>query len=246
MIAAPPPPTFHVVRAAVSPRRPFFDARPVGIRVRFSASAPVTVRVDVRTAGGTLVRRFDVPRTTRIGLVRIRWNALTTHGYPAPDGRYRVSAGQAGRRLRRIGSVLLRGHVYPVRGPHGFRGPIGTFGAPRNGGRRHAGFDIVAGCGTAVVAARGGIVTTKRYDPVLYGNLVIVHGSHERRDYWYAHMRFPARVKRGQHIRTGERIGDVGATGNARTVGCHLHFEEHGPGGPFDPLPSLRLWDGYS
>jgi murein DD-endopeptidase MepM/ murein hydrolase activator NlpD len=47
-------------------------------------------------------------------------------------------------------------------------------------------------------------------------------------------------------VRTGQRLGEVGATGNARTVGCHLHFELHGPGGPFDPLPDLGAWDGWS
>ena len=41
-------------------------------------------------------------------------------------------------------------------------------------------------------------------------------------------------------------IGRVGATGNARSVGCHLHFEMRGPGGPFDPLPQLRRWDRWS
>ena len=40
-------------------------------------------------------------------------------------------------------------------------------------------------------------------------------------------------------MRTGQVIGGVGATGNARSVGCHLHFEMRGPGGPFDPLPQL-------
>jgi murein DD-endopeptidase MepM/ murein hydrolase activator NlpD len=38
----------------------------------------------------------------------------------------------------------------------------------------------------------------------------------------------------------------VGDTGNARTVGCHLHFEIHVRGRPKDPEPALRRWDGYS
>ena len=44
------------------------------------------------------------------------------------------------------------GHVFPVQGPHGVRGAIGEFGAPRSGGRIHEGFDIVAACGTELVA----------------------------------------------------------------------------------------------
>lgn len=44
----------------------------------------------------------------------------------------------------------------------------------------------------------------------------------------------------------GGRVGEIGQTGNARSTPCHLHFEMHGPSGPFDPLPSLRAWDAYS
>jgi murein DD-endopeptidase MepM/ murein hydrolase activator NlpD len=47
-------------------------------------------------------------------------------------------------------------------------------------------------------------------------------------------------------VRTGQRIGVVGATGNARSVGCHLHFEIHSRGRPIDPEPELRAWDRWS
>jgi hypothetical protein len=35
----------------------------------------------------------------------------------------------------------------------------------------------------------------------------------------------------------------VGETGNAITVGCHLHFEVHAQGVPIDPAPLPRHWD---
>jgi murein DD-endopeptidase MepM/ murein hydrolase activator NlpD len=38
----------------------------------------------------------------------------------------------------------------------------------------------------------------------------------------------------------------VGETGNAITIGCHLHFEIHVHGRPMDPEPSLRRWDAHS
>jgi murein DD-endopeptidase MepM/ murein hydrolase activator NlpD len=84
------------------------------------------------------------------------------------------------------------------------------------------------------------------YDPVLYGNYLLIHGQGERRSYFYAHLRRPAWVRRGQHVYAGEPVGVVGKTGNARTVGCHLHFEIHVNGNPIDPAPALRRWDAYS
>jgi murein DD-endopeptidase MepM/ murein hydrolase activator NlpD len=126
------------------------------------------------------------------------------------------------------------------------RGYIGEFGAPRSGGRRHEGFDVLAACGTPLVAVRGGRVLRRGYDPVLYGNYLLIHGEGERRSYFYAHLPRPAPVRRGERVWTGERVGSVGETGNAISVGCHLHFEVHVHGRPVDPAPVLRRWDAYS
>jgi murein DD-endopeptidase MepM/ murein hydrolase activator NlpD len=96
------------------------------------------------------------------------------------------------------------------------------------------------------VAVRNGRVLQQGYDPVLYGNYVLIHGEGEDRSYFYAHMRRPALVHKGQWVWEGERVGAVGETGNARTVGCHLHFEIHVHGVPVNPEPALRRWDRYS
>jgi murein DD-endopeptidase MepM/ murein hydrolase activator NlpD len=229
----------------VAPNRVFYGGRPLSVRVRFRASRPSDVRIQIERVGGGVARGFDI-RALPPGLVSLRWDGRSRRGREAREGRYRVRAGQRGGRLRTIGRFTFRSHLYPVRGRHWFRGPIGRFGAPRSGGRTHEGFDINARCGTPVKAARAGRVKRRRYDPVLYGNLVIVRSASERRDYWYAHLRAPGRVRDGGRVRTGQRLGEVGATGNARTVGCHLHFELHGPRGPFDPLPDLGAWDGWS
>jgi murein DD-endopeptidase MepM/ murein hydrolase activator NlpD len=136
--------------------------------------------------------------------------------------------------------------IFPVRGPHWDRGPTGEFGALRSGGRTHEGFDVAAVCGTKLVAARGGRVLRRRYDPVLYGNEVLIHARGTGRNYRYSHLRRPATVDVGEVVRTGQRIGGVGKTGNARTVGCHLHFEIRIRGEPIDPEPALRRWDRFS
>jgi murein DD-endopeptidase MepM/ murein hydrolase activator NlpD len=144
------------------------------------------------------------------------------------------------------GAITYLGHVFPVEGPHGSRGPIGEFDAPRGGGRTHEGFDILAACGSPLVAVRDGRVLRGGYDSVLYGNYLLIHGEGEDRSYFYAHMPRPGLVHRGERVYAGERVGAVGETGNAITVGCHLHFEIHVHGVPVDPEPALRCWDRYS
>jgi murein DD-endopeptidase MepM/ murein hydrolase activator NlpD len=173
--------------------------------------------------------------------VDLRWGGLTSGGDVAPNGRY---AARLDGRL--IGTFTLHSHIYPIRGSHDDRGGIGVFHAPRNGGRIHEGYDVMSPCGTPVVAARGGRVVKSIYDPVLYGNLVIVRGRKTHRDYWYAHLRSTPRVGKGDRVRTGQRLGEIGETGNAISVGCHLHFEVHVKGTPVDPAPFLHQWDAWS
>jgi murein DD-endopeptidase MepM/ murein hydrolase activator NlpD len=140
--------------------------------------------------------------------------------------------------------------MFPVRGRHGYGGPVQRFGAPRTGGRVHQGQDVFASCGTPVVAARGGRVQARGSDPVLYGNWVVIDARGTKTDYRYAHFLHPASVHDGERVKTGQRIGRIGKTGNARTVGCQLHFEVWPRGWdrrhPVDPLPILRRWDGWS
>ena len=54
----------------------------------------------------------------------------------------------------------------------------------------------------------------------------------------------------GDRVRTGEPIGRVGKTGNARSEFCQLHFELWPRGycdsAPADPLGALRAWDRFS
>ena len=45
---------------------------------------------------------------------------------------------------------------------------------------------------------------------------------------------------RGRHADRGRRIGSIGATGNARTTGCHLHLEIRSRAVPIDSKPELH------
>ena len=96
------------------------------------------------------------------------------------------------------------------------------------------------------MAVATGRVRSSGYDPVLYGNYLLVHGQGEHRSYFYAHLRRPAAVHSEERVFAGQRVGVVGDTGNARSVGCHLHFEIHVDGHPIDPAASLSHWDRYS
>jgi peptidoglycan LD-endopeptidase LytH len=97
-----------------------------------------------------------------------------------------------------------------------------------------------------LVAVRDGRVLRAGYDPVLYGNYLLIHGEGEQRSYFYAHLIRPARAHRGQRVWEGEPVGRVGETGNAITVGCHLHFEIHVHGVAVNPEAALRRWDRWS
>jgi murein DD-endopeptidase MepM/ murein hydrolase activator NlpD len=230
----------------VGPKRAFFEsAKGVRISFRLTAPGPTDATVRIRR-GGRVVRRWVVRAAEPEAVQRIRWNGVSGSRKGAPDGVYRVFVRPRGGAPALAGKFALHGHFFPVRGRHGSRGYIGTFGAPRSGGRVHEGFDIVAACGTPLAAVRAGKVIRRGYDPVLYGNFVEIKGAKERRSYFYAHLPKPAAPKRGERVRTGERIGRVGETGNARYVGCHLHFEIHKHGHPIDPEPDLRAWDRWS
>jgi len=236
---------FDLRDARVTPGHPLFDGeREIKLHYGFAARAPVDLEISVVRARSGNVARVYTERNARPGtrLKRV-WNGLNRRGKAMPDGRYEFRVGPAGERGRFAASFRLRGHVFPVDGPHGTRGPIGDFHAPRNGGRIHEGFDITGNCGTPLLAARGGVVAKAGYDPVLYGNFVLIDAAKSKQDLFYAHMTSPSRAGDGDRVRTGEVLGDIGQTGNAAGTPCHLHFEIHVGGEPVDPEPFLRDWD---
>ncbi|CAN5183204.1 hypothetical protein BH20ACT16_BH20ACT16_06060 [soil metagenome] len=198
----------------------------------------------VRTRAAVVT--FALPVAAPGSAQRVEWDGRAGAGEVAPNGRYRMRVSALDGTARNAGRVELRSHIYPIRGRHADRGPAGQFGVGRNGGRTHEGFDVNGACGTPVVAARGGVVTRADHDPVLYGNIVIVRGERTQRNYWYSHLLRTTRPRIGDRVSTGQRIGSIGATGNARTIGCHLHFEIRSKGRPIDPAPELHRWDGWS
>jgi murein DD-endopeptidase MepM/ murein hydrolase activator NlpD len=239
---------FELRSSRVSPRKVYFAGpRRAKLRFRFSANRPTDLRVRVldtgrqRTVAAWRLRDAEPGRR----LTR-RWNGVDRRGRVVRDGRYEFRVGPRGRTDRFAGRFRLRGHAYPVDGPHRDRGAVGEYGAPRTGGRTHEGFDILADCGTPLVAARGGRVRRVGYDPRLYGHFLLINGRKSGARYFYSHLMARPAVKRGERVNTGQRVGRVGRTGNAASTPCHLHFELHRSGRPVDPEPALRRWDRWS
>ena len=197
----------------------------------------------IRVKSGKTVRSWTERKARPGERLRRRWDGVTESGRAAPDGRYEFRVGPSGGADRFAGRLKLRGHAFPVDGPHGTRGGIGEYGAPRSGGRTHEGFDVTGSCGTRLVAARGGEVKRAGYDPELYGNYVLIDARKSRQDHFYAHLNARPRVGDGERVRTGQGVGEIGRTGNAASTPCHLHFEIRVGGRPIDPEPKLRDWD---
>jgi murein DD-endopeptidase MepM/ murein hydrolase activator NlpD len=132
--------------------------------------------------------------------------------------------------------------VHPVAGGVDYGEHAARFGGPR-AGRSHAGQDLFAPAGRPVRAVRDGrVLETGSGDA--RGNYVVLYSRDVRETYVYFHLLRAPRVKAGDRVRAGRRLGAVGCTGSC--WGDHLHFEVRrgrGAGGPaVDPLPKLRRW----
>jgi murein DD-endopeptidase MepM/ murein hydrolase activator NlpD len=117
---------------------------------------------------------------------------------------------------------------------------IGSFwGASRDAGARsHEGIDIFGTFRTPVVAAASGVVTSVSVNR-LGGKVVFMRPN--GRDYalYYAHLDSQL-VNQGQRVKSGDTLGLMGNTGNAKYTPPHLHFGIYASGGAIDPLPFVN------
>ncbi|WP_413719822.1 DUF5930 domain-containing protein [Silicimonas sp. MF1-12-2] len=119
---------------------------------------------------------------------------------------------------------------FPVRGYY-----RSTSGFGQRWGRMHEGHDWAGATGTPIHATADGVVVHAGRQSG-YGNLIkIKHDfGFETR---YAHLS-KIRVKVGQRVSRGDRIGDMGNTG--RSTGTHLHYEVRVGGKPVNPLKYIK------
>jgi peptidoglycan LD-endopeptidase LytH len=119
---------------------------------------------------------------------------------------------------------------------------VDSWGAPRFGGRRHQGVDMLAAVGTRLVAVEAGQVRWAGWNTLGGLGLSIAGTSGAR--YYYAHL--SARyVAAGARVARGQLVGRVGTSGNAAGGPPHLHFEIRPDGqSKANPYPYVRRWCG--
>jgi len=110
-----------------------------------------------------------------------------------------------------------------------------TSGFGRRWGRMHAGTDFAAPHGTPIYATADGVITHAGW---LSGYGLLVKIQHEFGiETRYAHQS-KLRVKVGQRVSRGQRIGDMGNTG--RSTGTHLHYEVRVGGKAVNPMIYIK------
>ncbi|MCR9146990.1 MAG: DUF5930 domain-containing protein [Rhodobacteraceae bacterium] len=110
-----------------------------------------------------------------------------------------------------------------------------TSGFGMRWGRMHSGTDFAAPHGTPIYSTADGVVVHAGWQSG-YGRLVKIQhefGIETR----YAHMS-KIRVKKGQRVSRGDRIGDMGNTG--RSTGTHLHYEVRVGGKAVNPMIYIK------
>jgi murein DD-endopeptidase MepM/ murein hydrolase activator NlpD len=273
ILPPPPPERSAELRPSEGPRDPgaprletgisagkvFFAGTKVRFSYRVNDDEPVPVLIElVHAEDGVVVRSWEPGPVDPNTVHTVRWNGQAAPGVTASAGRYvfRVTATASDGALARSSSTTdvqrdafdFYGHIFPIRGAHDYGDAGARFGSGR-AGHSHQGQDVFANCGTKLVAARAGRVQFNQYHSAA-GYYLVIDGYESSYDYVYMHLQDRSPFKAGDKVRTGQMIGRVGDSGNAR--GCHLHFEMwsapgwYDGGEALDPLRTLKIWDGWS
>jgi len=118
----------------------------------------------------------------------------------------------------------------PVKGTFRF-----TSGYGPRWGEMHRGTDFAAKSGAPIYATADGVVTRAEWGSG-YGRVVYVKHAFDI-ETRYAHMA-KIRVKKGQRVSRGQRIGDMGNSG--RSTGVHLHYEVRVNGKDVNPMIYIK------
>ena len=128
-------------------------------------------------------------------------------------------------------------------GANGMVCPVADFyygdglGAPRPGGRTHAGLDLMGSRGEPIYSITSGTVTRSGYQS--NGSLILdITGS--KGMFFYGHFD-KILVGYGEKVSAGQLIGYMGDTGSPGAVHLHLEVRPYGwSGGYEDPVPLIK------
>jgi murein DD-endopeptidase MepM/ murein hydrolase activator NlpD len=121
-------------------------------------------------------------------------------------------------------SPVTHTYVFPVKGKNGYS----------RGHHDYPATDIISPCGTDVVAVTDGVVLetslVDTWDPKVNsgdsrGGLSISILGDDGVRYYGSHLgKIESTVNPGARVRAGQKIGEIGQSGDARVSVCHLHF----------------------
>lgn len=100
----------------------------------------------------------------------------------------------------------------------------------------HRGLDIAAPAGTPIYSVQDGTVIGAVHGHASYGNYILI-ADDEGRETRYAHCSVLTAAE-GQKVKAGDKIAEVGSTGNS--TGNHLHIEIKENGQYLNPLYLLN------
>lgn len=164
--------------------------------------------------------------------------SLSTRSLPQDEMSYRtkeILAGLDRLNMHRMAVDQLP-FAMPVKASFRFTSPFGYRRDPKGAGTRmHKGTDFAASYGTPIYATAEGVVVEAKWHSG-FGRMVKIRHAFGYETV-YAHMS-KLRVKRGERVSRGERIGDMGSTG--RSTGVHLHYEVHQSGKPVNPMSFIK------
>jgi peptidoglycan LD-endopeptidase LytH len=213
-----------------------------------AALAAVIQQRDTASLETALATRLALEQT--LALAEVRRAELAELEVQAEQARQALSAQleAAQRRVRSLESLAARQRLIQNARQSGIYSCImdrrvvsfrDTWGAPRSGGRRHQGTDVMAPFNVPVYAFTSGVVLRRSSSRL--GGLGLYLRGDDGATYFYAHLNgYTSAGSAGRRVVAGEHIGYNGYTGNATRSAPHVHFERASGGGgrqnPFDYL----------
>ena len=156
--------------------------------------------------------------------------ALTALTQQLDAARRRVRSLEALAARQRLIQNARQSGLYSCIMDRGFVSFRDTWGAPRSGGRRHQGTDVMAPFNVPVYAFTSGVVLRRSTSRL--GGLGLYLRGDDGATYFYAHLNgYTAAGSAGRRVVAGEQLGFNGYTGNATRSAPHVHFERRAASG---------------